>query len=73
MKITLKELIETLMVNINDSLWLNQWTDGIAEGVFTKYEILDEFTQRGITIPEPLLNDFNNRLWKKRIKYHERF
>ena len=54
-------------------LFLNQWTDGIAEGVFTKYEILDEFTQRGITIPEPLLNDFNNRLWKKRIKYNERF
>ena len=53
-------------------LWVNQWTDGISEGVFTKYEILDEFTQRGITIPESLLNDFNNRLWKKRIKYNER-
>lgn len=54
-------------------LWLNEWTDGITEGSFTKYEILEEFTKNGIVIPESLLTDFNNRLWKKRINYHEQF
>jgi len=54
-------------------LWLNEWTDGIVEGTFTKYEILEEFSKNGIVIPESLLTDFNNRLWKKTIKYHERF
>lgn len=49
-------------------LWLNEWTDGIVEGSFTRFEILDEFTKNGIIIPESLLNDFNNRLQQKRIK-----
>lgn len=53
-------------------LWLNEWTDGIVEGSFTKSEILEEFTKNGITIPESLLNDFNNRLNQKRIKRNER-
>lgn len=53
-------------------LWLNEWTDGIVEGSFTKHEILQEFSKHGIVIPESLLTDFNNRLWNKRIKYHER-
>lgn len=54
-------------------LWLNEWTDGIVEGSFTRHEILEEFTKNGITIPESLLMDFNNRLYQKRIKRHERF
>ena len=53
-------------------LWLNEWTDGIVEGSFTRNEILDEFTKNGISIPESLLTDFNNRLYQKRIKRHER-
>ena len=53
-------------------LWLNEWTDGIVEGSFTRHEILEEFTKNGIVIPESLLNDFNNRLYQKRMKRYER-
>lgn len=49
-------------------LWLNQWTDGIAEGCFTKQEILKEFEKHNIKIPESLLTDFNNRLNQKILK-----
>ena len=49
-------------------LWLNQWTDGIAEGCFTKQEILNEFEKHNIKIPESLLTDFNNRLNQKILK-----
>lgn len=53
-------------------LFLNEWTNGIAEGSFTKKEILDEFENRNIKIPEPLLIDFNNRLNQKILKrYYE--
>lgn len=47
-------------------LWLNEWTDGITEWLFTREEILSEFERRGIQIPEPLLKDFDNVLEKKR-------
>lgn len=50
-------------------LWLNEWTDGIVEGSFTKYEILKQFEDHNIKIPESLLIDFNNRLQHKRLKY----
>lgn len=46
-------------------LFLNEWADGIAEGSFTKYEILEEFNKNGIPIPEPLYNDFCNRIVSK--------
>jgi len=46
-------------------LWLNEWTDGINEGSFTKNEILSEFKRRNIMIPASLLMDFNNTLYKK--------
>jgi hypothetical protein len=49
-------------------LWVNEWTDGIVEGSFTKKEILDEFEKRNIEIPEPLLLDFENVIHKKRCK-----
>lgn len=46
-------------------LWSDEWTDGISEGLFTKKEILDEFKNRNIEIPEPLLIDFENKIHKK--------
>lgn len=46
-------------------LWSDQWTDGISEGSFTKKEILDEFKNRNIEIPESLLIDFENKIHKK--------
>jgi len=49
-------------------LWVDQWTDGIVECSFTKDEILDQFYQRNIKIPEPFLLDFENTILKKKIK-----
>lgn len=48
-------------------LWLNEWTDGISEGSFTRDEILGQFDDNGIVIPESLLRDFENRLYQKRV------
>lgn len=46
-------------------LWVNQWSDGIVEGTFTKREILQEFEDKNIKIPEPLIIDFENRIYNK--------
>lgn len=51
-------------------LWLNEWSDGIVEGSFTKNEILEDFNKYNIKIPDSLLNDFENRIIQKiRKKY----
>jgi hypothetical protein len=47
-------------------LWLDQWSDGIVDWSFTEEEILKEFQERSIKIPEPLLKDFRNRIEKKK-------
>jgi hypothetical protein len=49
-------------------LWKDQWSQGIAEGTFTKYEILNEFDMRKIVIPESMLKEFEDFIWKQRIK-----
>jgi hypothetical protein len=49
-------------------LWVNEWSDGIVEGSFNKKEILEEFTNKDIKIPESLENDFHNRVYQKTIK-----
>jgi hypothetical protein len=46
-------------------LWMIEWANGIAEGSFTKYEILKEFEDRNIIIPESLKIDFENTIIKK--------
>lgn len=53
-------------------LWKNEWCDGIAEGSFTKYEILKDFEIRDIKIPNSLMEDFENTLCKKRCNFIER-
>lgn len=52
-------------------LFLDQWTDGIADWCFTRDEILDEFKIRNIIIPESFIKDFDNRLEKKKQKRYE--
>lgn len=49
-------------------LWLDQFTDGINERLFTKEEILEQFKEHGIEIPGPLMKDFDNTLERKRLK-----
>ena len=47
-------------------LWLNEWSEGIAQWLFTLDEILQQFEDNHIKIPENLLLDFKNRIQKKR-------
>jgi len=45
-------------------LWRNQWIEGIKEGSFTKYEIFQEFEKRKIEIPESLMKEFYDFLYR---------
>lgn len=46
-------------------LWSKEWSQGIVEGSFTKKEILDNFNERNIIIPESLLLEFENKIDKE--------
>ena len=50
-------------------LWVKEWSEGIAEGTFTKFEILNEFKTKEINVPKPFMDDFLFRILDKRIKY----
>jgi len=54
-------------------LWLNQWTDGIVDWTFTLDEIVGEFHKHNIEIPEPLMNDFMNVLYKKKMIRNDKY
>jgi hypothetical protein len=49
-------------------LWRNEWSDGISEGSFTFKEIIEQFTENDINVPESLLKDLKNTINKKVIK-----
>jgi len=49
-------------------LWLDQWTDGIVECTFTKEEILKQFEENDIKIPDSFLLDFENTIIRKKNK-----
>lgn len=49
-------------------LWVDQWSDGIVEGTFLQREIEQDFEDLGIKIPLSLLKDFDNRIYRKRLK-----
>jgi hypothetical protein len=48
-------------------LWRDQWSDGIVECSFSKEEIMNEFSLREIEIPAPLLKEFDDFIWKKKL------
>jgi len=52
-------------------LWLDQWTDGIVECSFTKDEVLEQFYEKGIKIPESFLLDFDNTILRKKVKRND--
>lgn len=47
-------------------LWRDQWTDGIAEHTFTKEEIMQEFIEKKVIVPESFLKEFDDFLEKKK-------
>jgi hypothetical protein len=54
-------------------LWRNEWSDGISECLFTLDEIVQQFTDKNIVIPEPLLKDLENTIHRKKKKYFEEY
>jgi len=49
-------------------LWVEQWSQGIVDWSFTKEEILKEFTDRDIEIPEPLMKEWDKLIERKKKK-----
>jgi hypothetical protein len=54
-------------------LWVEQWSQGIAEWTFTKEEILNEFEKQGIQIPEPLMLEWDKLIDKKKRIRNEKY
>jgi hypothetical protein len=52
-------------------LWLNNWAEGIVDWTFTKEEIIEQFTRVGIKVPDSLMKDFDNRVWKLKMKRND--
>lgn len=48
-------------------LHVKMWSEGISDGDFRICEIINDFTNKKIYIPEPLMIDFENTI-KKNIK-----
>lgn len=53
-------------------LWVAEWSMGIAECNFTKEEILNEFTSRGIEIPESFIIELDKLVERYKVKRYER-
>lgn len=47
-------------------LWIEQWSQGINEWCFTKEEILKQFTDQNIIIPDSLMIEWDKLIEKKR-------
>jgi len=54
-------------------LFLNEWTNSICEWCFTEEEILSQFTENGIKIPESFLLDFRNTLERKKLIRNKKY
>lgn len=48
-------------------LHVDMWSDGIAEWCFTKEELLKQFEDFGIKIPEPFLKEFDSAIERKKL------
>jgi hypothetical protein len=54
-------------------LWIKEWSMGISECNFTKEEILQQFYDYNIKIPESLLKDFDNNIQREKIKRNQKY
>lgn len=70
-----KEKIRTRHPNILKSviiskkgwgLWVKEWSLGIGDGLFSKKEILDEFKNRKIELPESFIKELDDSIRKKK-------
>lgn len=54
------------------SLWCNQWSEGVGQGLFRKEEILEEFRIRNISIPDCFMLQFDKAIEKqiKKLTHH---
>jgi len=60
-------LYGVLMGKKGIGLWLKEWSLGISEWSFTKEEIINEFTIRGIEIPDSIMIEFDNLINKMKL------
>jgi hypothetical protein len=54
-------------------LWKSEFAMGIAECNFTKDEIVSEFTDKGIKIPDVFMKEFDNEILRFKIKRYEEY
>ena len=54
-------------------LWVEQWSQGITEWLFTKDEILQEFIERDINIPDPLMKEWDKLIHKKKMIRNDKY
>lgn len=52
-------------------LWKSEFAMGISECDFTKEEILLEFTNHGIKIPEVFMREFDNEILRLKLKKYD--
>ena len=51
---------------------VDMWSDGIAECLFTFDELMETFYEKNIIVPESFVQDFKNRIQKKKMLYWEK-
>lgn len=46
---------------------------GIAECSFTKEEIVSQFTEQGIKIPDVFMTELDNETWRFKLKRYDEY
>lgn len=52
-------------------LWKSEWAMGISECNFTKEEIVSQFTEQGIKIPDVFMVELDNEIWRFKLKRYD--
>ena len=54
-------------------LWKSEFADGIANCDFTKEEIISEFENKGIKIPDVFMKELDNEIWRFKLLKYENY